>query len=154
MEKRMSLLWTPSEHPFDENAAWARLRAIEWKAFPAFISQPIVPVLLLGFSWYVIVIGIVLSAFIWRLIRWRFISIPIASAAAIFVAFMKWPLAVAMAIFFIFKGLWLNSIISFSWPLLVVLVSYAYAGGPKGLGDYEVRFMQEMGYDVPDLQKR
>jgi hypothetical protein len=149
----MSLLWTPSQQSFDENAAWARLRAIEWKALPAFISQPIVPVLLLGFNWYVIMIGIVLLAFVWRPIRWRSVNIPIASATAIFVTFLKWPSAIAMGAFFLYEGLWLNSFISFFWPLLVILVSYAYAGGPKGLGDYEVRFMQEMGYDIPDLSK-
>jgi hypothetical protein len=149
----MSLLWTPSDHSFDENAAWARLRAIEWKALPAFISQAIVPVLLLGFSWYVIMTAIILVAFVWRPIRWRFVSIPAASASAIFVTFTKWPLAIAMGVLFLYKGMWLNSFISFFWPLLVILVSYAYAGGSKGLGDYEVRFMQEMGYDVPDLSK-
>lgn len=149
----MSLLWTPSEHSFDENADWARLRAIEWKALPAFISQPIVPVLLLGFNWYVIMTGIILVAFVWRPIRWRFVSVPVASAFAIFVTFTKWPLAIAMGVFFLYKGMWLNSFISFFWPLLVIVVSYAYAGGPKGLGDYEVRFMQEMGYDIPDLSK-
>jgi len=149
----MSLLWTPSEHSFEENAYWARLRAIEWKAFPAFISQPIASVLLLGFNWYVIMIGIILAAFVWRPIRWRFISIPIASASAIFVAFTKWPLTIVMGAFFLYKSMWLNSFIAFFWPLLVIAVSYAYAGGTKGIGDYEVRFMQEMGYDIPELSR-
>lgn len=149
----MSLLWAPSEHSFDENAAWARLRAIEWKALPAFLSQPVVPVLLLGLNWYVIVIGIGLLALVWRPIRWRFVSIPTASASAIFVAFTKWPLAIAVGAFFLYKGMWLNSFISFFWPLLVTVVSLVYAGGPKGLGDYEVRFMQEMDYDITELSK-
>ena len=149
----MSLLWTPSEHSFDENAAWARLRAIEWKALPAFISQPIVPVLLLGFNWYLIMMGIISVAFAWRALRWRLISVPAASLAAILVRFTKWPFAIGMGLFFLYKGMWVNSFISFFWPLLVIIVSYAYAGGPKGLGDYEVRFMQEMGYNIPDLSE-
>jgi hypothetical protein len=153
MEDALSLLWTPSEHSFEENAQWAWLRAIEWKAFPAYVSQPIVPVLLLGFNCYVIMIGIILAAFLWRPIRWRFISIPISSTSAIFVGFTKWPSAIAMGIFFLYKSMWLNSFVSFFWPLLVIIVSYAYAGGAKGIGDYEVRFMQKMGYDIPDLSK-
>jgi hypothetical protein len=88
----MSFLWNPSEHTFEENAQWARLRAIEWKALPAYITQPIVPILLLVFDWYLIIIMLILAAFVWRPIRWRFISIPVASASAIFV-FTIMPLA-------------------------------------------------------------
>ena len=149
----MSLLWTPSEHSFDENAYWARLRAIEWKALPAFISQPLVPILLLSFAWYEIIIGIILSAFIWIPIRWHVVSIPVASVSAIFVTFMKWPMTIAMGALFLYKGMWLNSGISFFWPVLVLLVQFPYASGSKGLGDYEVRFMQQMGYDIPELSK-
>lgn len=150
----MSLLWNPAEHPFEENAQWARLRAIEWKAFPVYISMPIVPVLLLRFQWYEVIIGLVLVAFFWIPIRWRFVSIPVASASAIFVAFMKWPSVIAMGALFLYKGIWLNSFISFFWPLLVILVQFPYAGGSKGLGDYEVRFMKKMGYDMPDLTQQ
>ena len=149
----MPLLWTPLEHQFEENAHWARLRAIEWKALPAFISQPLVPALLLSFAWYEIILGIIIAAIIWVPIRWRFMSIPVASASAIFVTFVKWPAAIAMGTFFLYKGLWLNSFISFFWPFLVLLVQFPYAGGSKGLGDYEVRFMQIMGYDIPELSK-
>jgi hypothetical protein len=98
-------------------------------------------------------IGIILAAFVWRPIRWHFINIPVASASAIFVAFTKWPLAIVMGAFFLYKNMWLNSFIAFFWPILVIGVSYAYAGGTKGIGDYEVRFTQKMGYDIPELSK-
>jgi hypothetical protein len=58
-----------------------------------------------------------------------------------------------MGLFFLIKSMWLNSFISFFWPILVIAVSTAYAGGAKGIGDYEVMFMQKMGYDIPELSK-
>lgn len=145
----MTLLWNSSEHSLEENARWAWLRAVEWKALPAFITQPIVPILLIKFEWYVIVAAIMLSALWWNLIRWRFVSIPLASASAIFVAFAKWPLSIIIGGLLLYKGIWIKGIISILWPLIVVLVQFPYAVGGKGIGDYEVKFMKKMGYDVP-----
>ncbi len=147
----MSLLWSPSQHSFEVNAKWANLRAIEWIAFPAFVSQPLVPILLLKFRWYEIIIGLILAAFIWNPIKCRFVNIPLASASAIFVKVMKWPLTIGMGVFFLFKGMWLNATISFCWTLIVFGVVPFYASLSKGIGYYELRFMQKMGYEMPNI---
>ncbi len=144
----MSLLWSPSQHSFEVNAKWANLRAMEWIAFPAFVSQPLVPILLLKFRWYEIIIGLILAAFIWNPIKWYCVNIPLASASAIFVVFMKWPLTIGMGSFFLYKGMWLNAGMSFCWTLLVFAVMPLYAVGSRGIGAFELRFMQKMGYHM------
>jgi len=62
----LKLIWNPIEHVFEENTRWAHLRAIEWKALPAFITQPIVPLLLINYEIYEIIPPIMLSVFWWN----------------------------------------------------------------------------------------
>lgn len=44
-------LWNPAEHSDQENLTWCYLRAIEWCAWPAFVSHPFIPILFLFVPW-------------------------------------------------------------------------------------------------------
>ena len=151
-------LWNASEHSFEENSRWSYLRAVEWKALPAFLSQPIVPLLLLKFHWYQVVIyllvGGLITALIWHPLRWRLVNIGVASATAIFVNFTRWPFAIIAACILIFRGEWIDSIFALvngTGAIAGYLPGLFFAGGAKGIGDFEVKFMRNLGYEMPDL---
>jgi len=79
------------------------------------------------------------------------VSISLASASAIIVSITQWPLSIAIGIYLLYKGIWIKSVFSILYPLLSFIVSFPYAGGKRGIGDYEIMFMRKMGYDVPEI---
>ena len=60
-------MWRPEQHSDDENLRWALLRAIEWKHWPLFLSQPIVPVLLYFYPWPWVIGLVFVATFVWWL---------------------------------------------------------------------------------------
>ena len=46
-------LWNPAIMPLEANVQWAHLRAMEWRNYPAFLSQGLAPLLLLADRWKV-----------------------------------------------------------------------------------------------------
>lgn len=60
----------------EETRRWLLLRAIEWNNWPSFVSQPILPVVLIFYPWYYALGGVFVMDLIWATIRYRFVSIP------------------------------------------------------------------------------
>jgi hypothetical protein len=90
-------MWNPDQHSDEDNLRWTLLRAIEWDAWPFFISQPIVPVLLYSFVWWEIIIALMLIQFAWAVfIRNTFVSVWLAASGAIFVR-LKWVICPIIA---------------------------------------------------------
>jgi hypothetical protein len=58
-------LWRSEQHSDDENLRWALLRAVEWKHWPLFLSQPVVPVLLYFYPWLWVIGLVVIATFLW-----------------------------------------------------------------------------------------
>jgi hypothetical protein len=141
----MTSLWNPSEHSFEENKRWAWLRAIEWKAWPGFVSQPFIPVLFAFLPFYEVIIGLIMINCLWIALRWRLINISWASVGAIVVVFAKWPICILMTVYFVVKGAYLLALLSITWPFLSGLISFPCAVG-YGIGVYELRFLEKMGY--------
>jgi hypothetical protein len=61
-------MWIPEQHSDDENVLWAWLRANEWKHWPLFMAQPIVPVLLYLYPWWWVIASLAVVTFAWRLV--------------------------------------------------------------------------------------
>ena len=78
---------------------WLLLRAIEWCAFPAFASQPLVPIMFLLFPWYWVIAAVVALNILWSWIRYSYVNIAAARAACLFVVWAKWPSAIGSAIY-------------------------------------------------------
>src|SRR5207247_10716013 len=70
---------------------WLWLRAVEWAAFPAFLSQPVAPILFIFFPWYFVMLGVVTLGLVWRFVRYSFVSVRIAIAVVVLVVWLKWP---------------------------------------------------------------
>jgi len=49
-----------------ENARWLLARSIEWVSWPLFISQPLVPLLLLRYDWQPILVAVIVATILWR----------------------------------------------------------------------------------------
>lgn len=71
-------MWNPNEHSDDLNLRWCWLRATEWIRWPYFISQPVVPVMLVFWPWQAVIAIVLICNLIWYfLIRPNFISLPV-----------------------------------------------------------------------------
>lgn len=111
-------MWNPSEHSDEENLRWCYLRAIEWAALPAFLSQLFAPVLLIFVSWKLVVAGIVGAQLAWSPVRYRLINPRFAYWAASIVIMCKWLVAAPIGIYLILHSQKLAGALALSWPLV------------------------------------
>src|ERR1700730_15669104 len=78
---------------------WLWLRATEWLNFPSFVSQPIVPILLIFFYWPYVLGGVFAADVLWAFIRYSYVNVRAATYAVNFVAPSKWPAAIGSSVF-------------------------------------------------------
>jgi len=123
---------------------WLLLRAIEWSGFPAFVSQPLVPIMFLLFSWYCVIATVIVLNILWSRIRYSYVNIAVATVACRFVVLPKWPFAIGSAIYLFIHGQFVPGLIALGWPLLA-----GYITIPGKIGVIELAFAKKIGY-VPD----
>jgi hypothetical protein len=112
-----------SQYSEPELQRWLHLRAIEWCAWPVFLSQPLVPLLLIVFPPVPVLVSVVAAEFLWRLVRYAFVSPRLASAGATFVIFLKWPCAIGAAIYLAIQHRYLVALLAILWPLIASIAS-------------------------------
>jgi|SRR5258708_4649600 hypothetical protein len=83
----------------EETRRWLFLRAAEWKNWPSFLSQPVVPVLFIFYTWYYVLGGVLFLDILWAGLRYRYVNVPAATNAVYFVSFCKWPAGIGSAIY-------------------------------------------------------
>ena len=126
---------------------WLVLRAIEWCAFPAFASQPLVPIMFLLFSWYWVIAAVVVFNILWSGIRYSYVNITAATMACLFVAWAKWPFAIGSAIYLFFHRQFVPGLIALIWPFLAGLIP------PSGkIGVIELAFAKKIRYVSGDAE--
>jgi hypothetical protein len=74
------------------------LRAIEWSAWPTFVSQPVIPVLFLFFPWTVIIVSLLVIDLFWCYFGYPIVSYRLARVGCLFVV-CKWPASLGSAIY-------------------------------------------------------
>jgi hypothetical protein len=79
----------------DFKATWCLSRALEWSQWPLFVLQPVVPLALvyLPTQWVWLVIALFALSWLWVGVRSRFVSLPLAQFAIVFVR-IKWFTAI------------------------------------------------------------
>jgi hypothetical protein len=117
------------------------LRAAEWANWPSFVSQPIVPCLLIFYPWYYILGGVFVLDILWASIRYTYVNVTAATKAVIFVSFLKWPAAVFSAIYLLRDHRYLSGALAIAWPLGLCGV----VGIPGQIGRIELMFARKMG---------
>ncbi len=138
------LIWNPSENSDDLNIRWGQLRAIEWSAWPLFISQSLAPICLLFYPWENVAAGVVVADLLWAFVRHRFVSIILASLGSILVM-LKWFICPATAIYLFLHGEQTSAAFALLWPLLVLVFPSDFG---VQLGVIEQQFMAKLGYGV------
>ena len=126
---------------------WLLLRAIEWCTFPAFATQPLVPVAFLLFSWYWVIAAVVVLNILWSGIRYSYVNITAASAACFFVRLTMWPSAIGSAIYLFIHHQFIPGLVALFWPLLA-----GYIPPPGKIGVIELAFAKKIGYAPDDAE--
>ena len=124
---------------------WISLRAIEWGNWPAYLSQPVAPVLFILYPWYFIVLGILASGFVWSFFRYSCVSARLADAAVLPVMWLKWPAAIGSCIYLVIHQRPLTAVAALLWPILA-----AFVGVPAKRDIIESSLAREIGYVPPD----
>lgn len=131
----------------EEIRRWLWLRAIEWGAFPAYVSQPIVPILFVFYPWYFVVLGVAALGFIWCLVRYSFVSARLAGAVVIPVVWLKWPAAIGSSIYLFIHHQPAAGVVALVWPLVA-----AFTCLPAKVGVIELTFAKKIGFVSPDTE--
>ncbi len=147
-------MWNPNEHSDDLNLRWCWLRATEWISWPYFISQPVVPVMLVFWPWQAVIAIVLICNLIWYfLIRPKFISLPVAEFGAYFVR-LKWVVCPLMGYYFYSLGRTATAAIALLWPILMIVIPFIPIVNvltlqvlpSSAIGPVQRRFMMALGY--------
>jgi len=157
-------MWNPEEHSNDENMLWSWLRAVEWTGWPLFISQPIVPVLLYFYDWWVVLGAVAAAAFVWRALVVPFwVSPGLAYIGPLFVK-LKFISAPAMAYLLWQRGEMPIAAAALFWPFLgpmaaqwvmilpSALLSLTPLGRASQIGIVQTRFLVAIGFQPTDSE--
>jgi hypothetical protein len=139
------VLFKPNFYGYTESEIkqYLMARAIEWNTWPGFLSQPIVPLLLLFYKWWLILLVVLFVAFLWSFIKYKYINVELAEFG-IFFTKLKWITIPVSVIYLIFEGRYGLAILAFIWPFIA---SGLGAGGR--IGDIERTFAKKLGF-IPD----
>jgi hypothetical protein len=115
---------------------------MEWTNWPSFISQPIVPIMLIFYRWYFVLLAVFILDLLWTAIRYRYVNVAAATYAVIFVKFCKWPAALGSAVYLFVHHSYLPGILAVAWPLGLCGVVVV----PGKIGEVELLFARKIGY--------
>ena len=119
---------------------WIWLRAVEWLNWPAFLSQLVVPILLIFFSWIYVLAAVVLLGIVWSTMRYRFVWVAPLNSAANIVTWLKWPIAVGSAAYLFIHDQIGVALLALLWPMLAGLI-----GVPGKIGLVEQAIVTNIG---------
>jgi hypothetical protein len=164
-------LWRGRFDQYEEEwlLRYAYLRAVEWLGLPLFAAQPIVPMLLLFFPVWPVLVGLLLLCWPWAFVRYRLLGIRpkrgesklisvelrnsalgsqtlirIADAVQWFVH-LKWPAAIAAGIYLYYGGQVLQAATATLWPLITLLL-IPFSGSGGLVGAVQKRFLLALGF--------
>ncbi len=100
------------------------LRAMEWTAWPAFLSMGIGQLLLLFETPIIVIIQILIANFIWSLICQKFISIKMAGYG-VWISNLKWITSPLVFIIFLTQNHIGIAFLALIWPFLAMTLQFA-----------------------------
>ena len=132
----------------DEVRRWLWLRAIEWGAFPAYLSQPVAPILFIFYPWYFVILWIFILGVLWCFFRYSFVSPGLAGAVVVPVVWLKWPAAVGSSVYLFWHHQIVAGVFALIWPLVA-----SFTGLPAKIGVIELALAKKIGYAPPDAEQ-
>jgi len=137
------ILWDPAKHTDEENLTSCWLRSVEWNAWPAFVSQPGVPLLFLIWPWWIVLISLILINVSWGLFIRYNVVIPAIAEFGVYFVKLKWITVPVAAIYLMMRHEYLLTVITLFWPWLAGILGCF----PPGLvGKTQKMFMARFGY--------
>ena len=102
---------------------WLELRALAWVALPAFVSQPLAPIMFVFFPWYWVITAIGVLGFLWSLIGHFCVNVTVIAIVYSMVIWARWLSAIGSAIYLMFVDYQpVPAMIALVWPFLSSLV--------------------------------
>jgi hypothetical protein len=129
----------------EEIKRWLWLRAIEWSAFPAYVSQVVAPILFIFHPWYLVILALVAFGLFWCVIRYAFVSVTLSNTACLVVVWLKWPVATGSAIYLFVHHEFAAGAAALIWPLVA-----AFTIPPGKVGVIELALAKRIGFVPPD----
>lgn len=130
----------------DELTRLCWLRAVEWLAWPAFMSQTLLPILYLFYPVYWVLLGVMIVCFIWLPIRHRLASFRLATIGCLFVR-LKWATIPAGIVLLLMQERYLTAAIALATPWLAAYLNFpaqivaSRVGYPSEIGIVQERFL-------------
>lgn len=137
---------------------WIHLRAIEWSGWPTFISQPVLPVLLIFCPWHVVLVGLLCVDLVWQIIQHAFVSVQLSEISCVAVVWLKWPAALGSSIYLFLHGRYGIGILALLWPLFGSFVTapldilLGWLRLRRSLGSISLALAKRLGYVSQDAQ--
>jgi hypothetical protein len=139
----------PADYSLEDLTKLTWLRATEWASWPAFVSQPILPVLYVFFPVWTIYLSILLVGLLWRTVRYRLANLELAAAAVYWVK-LKWITIPLSAIYLFVHHHWVLALLCLGTPLIVGFLGVTAAGAQIGV--LQRQFFSQMGFDDPNTR--
>ena len=96
--------------------------------------------------------GVLVADFLWRFVRYSFVSPTLAKVGALSTAFLKWPCALGSAIYLFAHQRYVLAVVAALWPLVAGFVNVPVAivtarlGFPSQIGRIERSLADGIGY--------
>ena len=120
----------------EELTRFCWLLAVEWLACPAFLSQPVLPILYIFYPIYKVLIAVFLVGLLWLPIRYNFVSVQLAALGAFWVR-MKW-ITIPIGVFVLFRqGRYVALAVALLTPWIAGLLNF-----PGKVGVVQERFLE------------
>ena len=126
-EMRLMPVWFGSRqsatYTHAEIKRWLQLRAIEWSGWPAFITQPLIPLLLTAFPALPVLLTLLAAETLWPFVSLFCINLPLVKLSPLLATFLKWPSAIGCGVFLFMHHRPGVAVLALLWPVLAAFAS-------------------------------
>lgn len=137
--------WNEFEHTDEENLKWSWLRSIEWGAFPVYLTQPIIPVLIFFIDWKIVIGFIIVINWLWNFVKYKYLNLSISTSVVFFVTFLKWISSLGFGIYFFIQKDYFLCLLCGLYPLWSGIIGRLNIS-PK-IGIIQQKIMNKLGYE-------
>jgi hypothetical protein len=121
---------------------WAR--AVEWAEWPAFLSQPFVPILYWYFGWKSTLLSLLVANLVWNTVFCTaVVSLPLAVHGMMFVR-LKWPIMAIVSVMFVSRHMWGMACLTILTPLVMGVLGEIRFRRP--INEIQEFFMLQLGH--------
>ena len=136
-------LWKAPKHSDQENTKWSLLRGMEWGVWPAFLSGPVVPLLLLFIELWKIILVVGLLTVVWSFIRYKSVNVLWAGLGCYW-SWLSWVTVPVGVIILLMHKSYLLAFLALVWPHITAFFGLLVGGAQAGR--IQNIFMEKLGY--------